>query len=179
MSIDLSKKPDGATHWAEDQRCYSTGGVQFYRNIDGAWSYWGEALGSGWRQCLKPCKAVSEIVRPKSAEWNGEGLPPVGTACERNYGGEWKKTIVCGHSPDGQSWAAFYDEDKAGWLGATGFRPIRTPEQIAADERESKAKEMYLSVYFAEPAEGWDRIPETIRETFRKAIDSGWKKVLP
>lgn len=81
--------------------------------------------------------SMRRVESVKAAEWAGEGLPPVGAVCERNYGGEWKKTTVCGHSPDGKSWAAFYDDDKAGWLGAAGFRPIRTPDQIAAEAKEA------------------------------------------
>jgi hypothetical protein len=73
-------------------------------------------------------------------EWNGEGLPPVGTFCcfqHVHHGGAWYEgeilyisdeyTIIKGH-PVGEQ--HYYTRNLE-------FRPIRTPEQIAADERES------------------------------------------
>lgn len=77
------------------------------------------------------------IVQP----WSGEGLPPVGTVCERKVGFDgWQVTTICGHSPDGKSFAAYYDDELAGW--GTVFRPIPTPEQIAAEEKEKAIAQM-------------------------------------
>ena len=74
----------------------------------------------------------------KSKEWSGEGIPPIGTVCEYycSKDDEWRKcetvayylanvvavdvcnsTAVCLH------------------FGLGLFRPIKTPEQIAAEER--------------------------------------------
>lgn len=71
--------------------------------------------------------------------WNGEGLPPVGTVCERSFShSTWKVTTICGHSTDG-AYASFYDGDGLmGWSDSCKFRPVRAAEQIAADEREKE-----------------------------------------
>lgn len=76
-------------------------------------------------------------------EWNGEGLPPVDTFCERSINpSTWKLTRICGHSTDGV-YAAFYDGDGLmGWDDDCKFRPIRTPEQIAEEERIAGLNEM-------------------------------------
>lgn len=151
MNVDESKVPEGATHWAEDRRCYSTGGVQFYRQIDGTWSYWGEALGSGWRQCLGPCRAVLPLPQPKSLKWNGEGLPPVGAVCE-HFGTadhtNWIEVKVIGHGHVRHHDVAFF-EYMTGTKGYTvsysthtNFRPLRTPEQIAAEEHQAAISEL-------------------------------------
>lgn len=75
-----------------------------------------------------------------------EGLPPVGVVCEMHYCGEWEKTeILCigvKHvfirqiAVTGEAFECSLN------LSACQFRPIRTPEQIAADEREAAIKEM-------------------------------------
>lgn len=74
MKIDLSKKPEGATHinphsglWV---KCFggNSGSYQFFRN--GEWE-----MGFG---CMS--NSYLEIAQPEP--WTGEGLPPVGTVCE-------------------------------------------------------------------------------------------------
>lgn len=81
----------------------------------------------------------------KPASWSGEGLPPVGVVCEANFVGEWKRFEMRYY---GEAHVVFktafevqrarYDFDTCG----VKFRPIRTPEQIAADEREAACEEM-------------------------------------
>ncbi|QLL11734.1 hypothetical protein [Pseudomonas chlororaphis] len=136
MNIDWSKAPEGVTGFHPDKNGHLAHWVKLGSNGNNCFCVVGFES-SGWVNLHS--SRISEDYRAEiinaPVAWNGEGLPPVGTVCERNYGGEWKKTTICGHSPDGQSWAAFYDDDKAGWLSVSGFRPIRTPEQIAAEER--------------------------------------------
>lgn len=90
--------------------------------------------------------AVDALDIPKfpgdNPEWNGEGLPPVGAFCGYQYvhhGGAWYEgeilyvsdeyTIIKGHQVGEQH---YYTRNLE-------FRPIRTPEQIAAEEREKAA----------------------------------------
>lgn len=122
---------------------------------------------------LSPDSNIAELIPHGSVPWAGEGLPPPGTMCERKYGDEWKKTTVCGHSPDGKSWAAYYDDDKAGWLSAGYFRPIRTPEQIAAEERLAAIN--YMEIDAGMCATAFDGDPEA-RVWVENLIDKGWRK---
>ncbi len=88
------------------------------------------------------------IARPvEPATWNGQGLPPVGTVCEvkhRDIG--WVRCEIVAHksfSCGGLTHAiAWIDENTLDQSQGLRFRPIRTPEQIAAEEREKAIEEM-------------------------------------
>lgn len=116
-------------------------------------------------QETKECGSNIQEFRRVRMPWNGEGLPPVGTVCEWAgctfapedpqepdlHIGDQVKIIA--HFKDGElNLAAFtfnpqiHNPDRGtAWVnqGAHGcFRPIRTPEQIAAEERESSIQQM-------------------------------------
>lgn len=93
--------------------------------------------------------AVDALNAPKVVEWDGEGLPPVGSTCEHSTDdnkndsadGGWKKVKIVGHHQ-------FHNDDYlcAVWVSGTDvsyssegehFRPIRTAEQVAAEEIEA------------------------------------------
>jgi hypothetical protein len=103
--------------------------------------------GNAWR-------LVSE--RPQA--WTGAGLPPVGTACERAWSGEeesYQRVKVLAHDGD-LAIFRWVDGPRAGELQDDRqdiiqdipiFRPIRTPEQIAAEERAQAIEKMW-SIYW-------------------------------
>lgn len=113
--------------------------------------------------------AVDALKAEKSVEWNGEGLPPVGTVCEfAGFNPEetmptdprvGDQVTVIAHFMSGSFEVAaftFYAPPEFEYLqvaqGAYGcFRPIRTPEQIAADER-SKAIEAMEQLGIGNPS---------------------------
>lgn len=98
------------------------------------------------------------------APWTGEGLPPVGTVCEFNGGvfapedpwdpdlrvGDQVTIIAHFDGGNGDILAAFTfrarNPDRGQFYVEQGrwgcFRPLRTPEQIAAEEREKAIDEM-------------------------------------
>ena len=83
----------------------------------------------------------------KSKEWDGSGLPPVGTVCEYFCvgGDEWIKCEIVGHYFENVVAVGVLDSN-AVCLPAGLFRPIKTPEQIAAEGRELALKEMRETV---------------------------------
>jgi len=90
---------------------------------------------------------VDATERPTTPSWSGEGLPPVGVVCEVEYDDGrqiWHEAEVIYHKKDGPRIAAAMligdGRDKLVWVSQ--FRPIRTPEQIAADEREAAVDAM-------------------------------------
>lgn len=147
MKIDLSKKPEGATHinphsglWV---KCFggNSGSYQFFK--DGEWE-----MGFG---CMS--NSYLEIAQPEP--WNGEGLPPVGTVCELHrdtyFEIEWQAVALLGI---GQTKAFFRDKEGHEWsrpLSELSFRPIRTPEQIAAEERETAILAMRADIGWIAP----------------------------
>lgn len=79
--------------------------------------------------CIAERRPITEPV------WDGEGLPPVGVECEmENDRGTWLPVDVIAHK-DGFAFGWSYDyrivlhSDKT-----EGFRPIRSPEDVARDE---------------------------------------------
>lgn len=145
MKIDLTKKPEGATHinphsglWI---KCFggNSGSYQFFK--DGEWE-----MDFG---CMS--NSYLEIAKPEP--WTGEGLPPVGTVCEfAGFNPEEtlptdprvgdQVTVIANFMSGSFEVAAFtfhappefeYLQVAQGAYGC--FRPIRTPEQIAEEAR--------------------------------------------
>lgn len=137
--IDWSKAPEGAEYWCE---------LQWFKTLDGEWRVWCPGVNS-W---VKPAYAAPDnfswwgnaIKRP--AVWSGEGLPPVGTVCEvrNNVTGGWDAVDeVLAHTEiQGTAVAVFKRADRVFYSRAMDFRPLPTPEQIAAEEREKACEEM-------------------------------------
>lgn len=92
--------------------------------------------------------AVDALNAPKVVEWDGVGLPPAGTICEVLWNEsrvEYLRTKVFGVNEHGQPIHRFdegpkkykYQADVLRTASGTQvFRPIRTAEQVAAEERE-------------------------------------------
>lgn len=177
MTIDFSKRPEGATHAGtmphpSQRQCW------YKKMPSGGWRYsYGD--GEPWVIVAGDPSCTPLIEVP--VDWTGEGVPPVGTVCEHQLFrcNGWTTCTVLAY---GEKKTFYRDKDGHEWSRLSSdmkFRPIRTPEQIAAEEREAKAKAMYLSIYFGESEGAWDRQPETSREKFRLAIDAGWQQVAP
>lgn len=142
MEIDWSKAPEGATHYRKDGYCSSTGGVQYYKLDRAGWRYWVETIGHGWKECSQPCNGFLEIPAKHATSWTGEGLPPAGEWCEilsvPEPAGAWCKGKILYISKSSCVWC--WDEKQIDMCANTfemEFRPIRTPEQIAAEERKA------------------------------------------
>ena len=185
MKINWNEAPEGFPLWLEgtneDHRQHSG----WYR--ERGLVYEG-AAGGQWRGCREG-QFFTVHRKPDFSAWTGSGLPPVGTVCEAKMpprglevkGQEWPwrkvEVVKSGMVGIAESECLVFDLENTAPAWVDEFRPIRTPEQIAAEEREAKGKAMYLSVYFAAEQDQWEHLPEATRETFRLAIDAGWQKV--
>ena len=76
--------------------------------------------------------SFSEVTLPA---WTGEGLPPVGTVCEIKRSANWTTVDVIAHYK-GQAVIALDDDVEL--RDHSELRPIRTPEHIAAEERDER-----------------------------------------
>ncbi|AZF37742.1 hypothetical protein C4J88_2962 [Pseudomonas sp. R4-39-08] len=150
MNIDWSKAPE----WADAHGLHETGfgikefwlGKTQHQNLEHAKSF---PYGGGDRSCASFHNSRREsfsYVTPRPAPWPGEGLPPVGTVCEHKRVHEWQKVEIFAVKPNyNGSHTALFTYENGCWCGCaepTLFRPIRTPEQIADDERKAATKEM-------------------------------------
>ncbi|WP_324628483.1 hypothetical protein [Pseudomonas aeruginosa] len=154
MSIDWSKAPEGATHYQPESRDFH---AAWFRLQGGkAREMWVVIPGGALEHIIDPT-AFDEsmqnlIARPaEPATWNGKGLPPVGTVCEvkhRDIG--WVRCEIVAHksfSCGGLTHAiAWIDENTLDQSQGLRFRQLRTPEQIAAEEREKAVGDMAMSI---------------------------------
>lgn len=147
-TIDWSKAPEGATHWEPDSADWFEG---WMLQTDGRWFSWSEEH-RAWNptSSVSPSRAATFIHRPaEPTTWDGTGLPPVGTVCEVDHNG-WRQCNVFAHAVEGKEPVDvlfdFVDVDGSqswNWYDcASKFRPLRTPEQLAAEAREKAVDEM-------------------------------------
>lgn len=141
----------------------------------------------GWSD-IEACELCNK-TRKVVVEWNGEGLPPVGTVCEYQCGYveqpyRHAECTVIAHfvGESGKSLAAFtyVAHDGVVQLGrgtAELFRPIRTPEQIAADRRLQDIADALTAT--SKAVDPWNvdiDCSSAIRATVEAMIDAGYCK---
>jgi hypothetical protein len=116
------------------------------------------------------------VDRPVS-HWTGDGLPPVGVACEveNDIEGVWDAVDeVLAHTEiKGVHVAVFKRDDRVFYSPDGTFRPIRTPEQIAAEEREKAIEALAVEL-----AGHWSSEAVSLqRETAAYLHDIGYRRV--
>lgn len=104
-------------------------------------------------------------------KWSGEGIPPVGTFCDgyvQNSGREWKwlEVEILKHNDTSNNECAVHVTKHGILRWCDQFRPIRTPEQIAAEERLHAIDEM---IDFVVPC-------ITYRNLISALYDAGYRK---
>ena len=104
----------------------------------------------------------------ESKEWDGSGLPPVGTVCEylREDGKEWRKCEVVTHYHLERVVAVDVLYSSAVCLPEGLFRPIKTPEHVEAEARENAITDMYVTVMTG----------DSIRYGEEALYDAGYRK---
>lgn len=81
------------------------------------------------------CPECGELNAPKVVEWDGVGDPPAMSKIEyKSVGGTWKRGVFVGRVY-GKIVAGCDDTEAVGRLPSDEMRPIRTAEQVAAEER--------------------------------------------
>ncbi len=143
MSIDWSKAPEGATHWEPSGPDFNKGWMKKEGN---EWSYWAEGRKiwvSGTPGCnVSAYREATFEARPQEA-WDGQGLPPVGVECEYRHM-IWPEYRRCEIRYISDESLVAYDNGQEQYYRTHDmlFRPLPTPEQIAAEEREKAIEEM-------------------------------------
>lgn len=161
----MSKIPEG-TQFIE-AGCGDKGFRKFEK---GCWwffeGYWRHV---DWKMStLTPVTGDPRYV-PPVATWSGDGLPPAGAVCEMCGSGAWYVVTMLGA---GKAIALIqYDDgqEHAVQIASVKFRPIRTAEQIAAEEREATLTDIALLM-------GKDPERPRIREMAAILYDAGYRK---
>ncbi|MBI7352831.1 hypothetical protein JEV04_15375 [Pseudomonas aeruginosa] len=174
MSIDWSTAPEGATHWEPT-------GPEFHEGLmkkeGDYWFYWVEGINKWFHgpSCNVSAERAAKFeARPQEA-WDGKGLPPTGLLVEWKAGldHEWKRVTVLAYA-NGDAW--LQPEDGYSFIvgNPANFRRIRTPEQIAAEEREKAVQEMLA---LDEYPHGQDRGGMMSRADFCRVLyDAGYRR---
>ncbi|MDP5677803.1 hypothetical protein P3815_24990 [Pseudomonas aeruginosa] len=181
MSIDWSKAPEGATHWEPAGPEFDEG---WMKKEGDYWFYWVEGTNKWFHgpSCSVSAERAARFeARPQDA-WDGQCLPPVGTVCiVEPHNTLWGFSSTSGHERK----ILAYHTDYV-WLGngdtplettridKVDFRPIHTPEQIAAEEREKAVQEMLA---LDEYPHGQDRGGMMSRADFCRVLyDAGYRR---
>jgi len=184
MNIDWSKAPADATHW---EPAFLGVGESWMKLESAVWSFWSISW-IGWIASPVSHQRISRMIaRPAPVEWDGTGLPPVGTVCEikgtvlqevRRENPTWRKVDIIAHTDFGGKPIAVGRDIKCstlGWGMATMFRPIKTPEQLAAEERRKVINQMMTDAGIVGSA--FDGDPEA--DIWCEALyEAGWRKEL-
>lgn len=125
------------------------------------------------------------LVETRPGAWTGEGLPPVGVVCEaaiphtsgpnneRSF--IWiEGSVIAYYEIKGKTYAWFSEVDGFYPPAVLEFRPILTPEQIAADERDKAAHELFRSAW--PETHSWGDLSPHWQEAFYRLADAGYRK---
>jgi hypothetical protein len=142
---------------------------------DGDQWFYTSNISGGWEKVVdnKPSSDLIRRPQPQPKPWSGpeDGLPPVGTECEFRYYVEdfkiWHKgaCIALGRSPEGEDICVTQSGGViAIYRSGEHLRAIRTPDQIAADQRETAIREVM------------DIAQVDCRVTAARLVDAGFKR---
>ena len=140
--IDWSKAPADATH------CHPRAGGYTDHWIKPGYFCVVGFEDKGWVSDFGRPAMKLAVPRPlESPTWTGVGLPPVGLEVLTTHKGRDFKVKILAYAPKKGKQAVMVEETEPGnnfgclfaWMAdRCAFRPIRTAEQIAAEEREKE-----------------------------------------
>ena len=176
----ISEAPKDATHWDPGLKCSPS---WMWQQVDGSWCWHpvkGAPIEAGWRAANVDGGQMASLIKIER-QWSGEGLPPVGTVCDLivKIDGKTTPVKILAHVTDDPRFnpIAIYmpTDDPSAIVGqsvASRFRPIRTPEQIAAEERSAALAEMQKALDCGKHG------PQiTLQNTLMNLYDAGYRKV--
>ncbi|MCT5443009.1 hypothetical protein LZK53_05915 [Pseudomonas aeruginosa] len=145
MSIDWNTAPEGATHWEPRGIVFGEG---WMKKVGNEWSYWleGSEVWAGvWADCFVSAEREATFEARPQEPWNGQGLPPVGTVCEYKYT-HWPEYHQCEIRYISAASLIVYDHGQEQYYRTCDmlFRPLLTPEQIAAEERSKECDRIFV-----------------------------------
>ncbi|MFU5479539.1 hypothetical protein ACM7V8_28580 [Pseudomonas aeruginosa] len=167
MSIDWSTAPEGATHWEPEGRMYRAG---WMKKELGKWFWWSKGSKEWVFTSNVTAKRETTFEARPQETWDGQGLPPVGTVCEYRHM-IWPEYRPCEIRYISEESLVAYDDAQEQFYRTCDmlFRPLPTPEQIAAEEREKAISEMldlYNSAYW----------PMTSKQFCEILFDAGYRR---
>lgn len=111
-----------------------------------------------------------QYITRRPDRWDGEGIPPVGVNCEARIDCEWEPATVVAHDLGCAIVRRFTECEIQVYdaAGSSQLRPIRTLEQIEAEERRKTIEEMVSASPMLD--KGW------ARKVCTALYDAGYRK---
>jgi len=175
MNIDWSKAPEGATH-------YYRNSPQPWRDLSGyTWKYFSHGKwrpGPSVSTSAELMQSTDLFAKPLPQTWTGEGLPPVGIEIEALLPGLgsttyfWQRAkVVHGALSDspGEVLVFSLETTRPAWVDK--FRPVRTPGQIAEEEKSEAIRDL-IALWKIAP----DREYNYHYELAEVAYEAGYRK---
>lgn len=175
MIFDLNNPPEGATHYNPKART-----VFWYQKTRIGFD---QFKAGRWTKSHDKQSVIDGLVALAVPDWSGVGRPPIGTVCEvmaptKNQSEDWAwqeaKILEHGGLDAKGECAAMLTSQGSRLLWADEFRPIRRPEQAAAEARERKARELFEIV---NPEGNWLRFANEGKARYLAAIDAGYRNL--
>lgn len=182
-NIDWDNAPEGAEFAGTTTRLQK---AVFYRDVrPGTYQFSYHDLGGLWDEQEGEPICTPLIPRPVN-KWDGEELPSVGTELEAGFACEdferWHKGIcvAVGEDPEGrEEFCVVQFGNKLAMYTMEGkrMRPIRTTEQIAADERLHEVRNALSAIHAGQQQFPSDLVRgNIIAATVEAMIDAGYRK---
>ena len=132
MSIDWSKAPEHTTHCDTND----TSPTMWMAKTPIGWFFY---KGDGtWIECPITVDTTEFVPRPtEQPQWNGEGLPPVGTVCNIKIDGGTQGVIVAHVMGKHKQGAIIQCENEWWYGGEKSFAPIKSERQKQIDAIEA------------------------------------------
>lgn len=169
--VDWSKAPEGATHYNEDCTWpwLKESPASYFVEDKKVWVNY-----SSYFDTTAEDHFINAVKRPQ--EWDGSGVPPVGMVCEYRLGeGTWFKCkimyILSGTDDCFVAWCDHLCKEQFLTFSSDRYklqlRKIKTPEQLAAEERLQAIDEMMA-------VGNWQS--RAFREVVSALYDAGYRK---
>lgn len=167
LPIDWSSAPEGATHYcmhpATTYKWLKDSPLSYYDEYLDKWVKYTDVIGA---------EHMSNSVEKPNKNWDGDGRPPIGTVCEykkiEKYRTPWTKVKILYISENIVVMRLYSNGNEFSELmSKCAFSTIKTPEQIAAEERIEKIDEMI------KVAKEFD----TYSEVCEALYDAGYRKM--
>ena len=162
MNIDWSMAPADATHFQPENNILRAAWIK----AESGYYWFMINAQANWVRYVGPVVHLGTLI-PRPIIWNGEGLPPIGSHVVVHDDG----SLMYGQGESGEVLA--HVEDCAVirmsyGLGCFLPRCLRTPEQIAAEEREAEIAEIAKEITSCMPYR-----PEALAKSLH---DAGYRK---
>jgi len=189
MNIDWSRAPEGATHFDSLDKNW----LQQFTGVSLVWDNkfgWSNHHGQ-YSSNLSEIKCIiaKPMIISNDTKWSGEGLPPVGAVvvidrmglsiwpdAEQFIGPNVKvlANYMAGDTP--MIVVESPDESANCCFRACMARPVRTPEQIAAEERQREIDSAFSLVNTTTQVPGDFVRQNILRHAIETMIDAGYRK---